>query len=95
MPFVSGIESMMNCVLRFLLGALDSDEREVVSGDLLEAQESPSASVFQVLSLITHSLDWVATLACPHYRRIPVGCRAFSVRKRLLSLECGLLLDVD
>ena len=52
MPFVSGIESVMNSLLRGLLGALDSSEREVVSGDLLEAHESPSASVLQVLSLI-------------------------------------------
>ena len=43
---------IMNSLLRSLLGALDSDEREVVAGDLLEAHESPSASVLQVLSLV-------------------------------------------
>jgi hypothetical protein len=52
MPFASGLDFMMNSLLKGLLAALDSDEREIVSGDLLEAQESPSASVFQVLSLI-------------------------------------------
>ena len=52
MPITSRLDSMMNLLLRGLLGALDSNEREVVSGDLLEAHESPGASVIQVLSLI-------------------------------------------
>jgi hypothetical protein len=52
MPSVLGLESILNSLLRGLLGTLDSDEREAVSGDLLEAHESPSASVSQVLSLI-------------------------------------------
>ena len=50
----------MNSLLQSLLGTLDSDEREVVSGDLLEAHESPSASVLQVLSLVVRRqlLHW-------------------------------------
>lgn len=52
MPVASGLESMMTLLLNGLLGTLDKDEREVVSGDLLEANESPSASVFQLLGLI-------------------------------------------
>ena len=52
MSFVSTIDRATNSLLKLLLGALDSDEREVVSGDLLEARESPSASVLQVLSLV-------------------------------------------
>ncbi|WP_221312718.1 hypothetical protein [Granulicella aggregans] len=42
----------MSRLLSGLLKALDSDEREAVSGDLLEARESPSASALQVLGLI-------------------------------------------
>lgn len=42
----------MSYLLGVVLGALDKDEREVVCGDLLEARESPTASVFQVLSLV-------------------------------------------
>lgn len=51
---------MMNSLLRNLIGTLDSDEREVVAGDLLEAQESPTASVLQVLSLVARRqlLHW-------------------------------------
>jgi hypothetical protein len=75
MPFASGLESMMNSLLKGLLRTLDSDEREIVSGDLLEAHESPSASVFQVFSLIirrqlVHWAGWqywlvFTTLAIP------------------------------
>ena len=43
---------MMTFLLKGLLGTLDKDEREAVSGDLLEAHESPCASVFQLLGLI-------------------------------------------
>lgn len=43
---------MVTFLLNGLLGTLDKDEREAVSGDLLEANESPSASVFQLLGLI-------------------------------------------
>ena len=52
MPFFSRLEPLMTSLLNGLLGVLEKDEREVVSGDLLEAHESPSASVFQVLDLI-------------------------------------------
>ena len=53
----------MSSLLGVVLGALDKDEREVVCGDLLEARESPTASVFQVLSLIikrqmVHWAEW-------------------------------------
>jgi|HubBroStandDraft_6_1064221.scaffolds.fasta_scaffold127347_2 hypothetical protein len=75
MPFFSRLEPMMTSLLNGLLGALEKDEREVVSGDLLEAHESPSASVFQVLGLILrrqiiHWADWrpwivLTTVAIP------------------------------
>lgn len=52
MPIAAGLESMMALLLDGLLGTLDKDEREAISGDLLEAHESPSSSVFQLLGLI-------------------------------------------
>jgi hypothetical protein len=42
----------MNSLLQVLLGALSEDEREVVSGDLLEANVSPMGSVLQVFGLL-------------------------------------------
>jgi len=75
MPFFSRLQPMMRSLLNGLLGALEKDEREVVSGDLLEAHESPSASVSQVLGLILrrqiiHWADWrpwivLTTIAIP------------------------------
>jgi hypothetical protein len=52
LPLISKLEFVLNLLLRGLLAALDSDEREVVSGDLLEAHESSSRSVLQVFSLV-------------------------------------------
>jgi hypothetical protein len=52
MPFFSRLEPMMAHLLNGLLRALERDEREFVTGDLVEAQESPSASVCQVLGLL-------------------------------------------
>jgi hypothetical protein len=52
MPFSSRLEPLMARLLSGLLRALEADEREFVSGDLIEAQESPSASVFHVLGLL-------------------------------------------
>lgn len=52
MPIATGLEPMMALLLNGLLGTLDKDERDAVSGDLLEAHESPGASVFQLLGLI-------------------------------------------
>ena len=52
MPIAAGLESIMALLSNGLLRTLDKDEREVISGDLLEAHESPSASVFQLLGLI-------------------------------------------
>lgn len=100
MPFVLGIESMMNCVLRVLLGALDNDEREVVSGDLLEAQDSPSASVFQVLSLIvrrqlTHWTGWqpwlvLTTVVFPLAVVLSQSARGFSAWS---AVYCWMLIN--
>jgi hypothetical protein len=65
---------MMTSLLSGLLGALEKDEREIVSGGLLEAHESSSKSVFQVLGLILrrqiiHWAGWkpwiVLTVAIP------------------------------
>ncbi|AEU34485.1 hypothetical protein [Granulicella mallensis] len=52
MTFVSRLEPMMAFLLKGLLSALDEEEREAVAGDLLEAHESPLASVLQVLGLV-------------------------------------------
>jgi hypothetical protein len=52
MPFLSRLGPTMNFLLNGLLRALEEDEREVVSGDLLEAHEPPGASVLQVLGLV-------------------------------------------
>jgi hypothetical protein len=75
MRSVSAIDSAMNSMLKGLLRTLDNDAREVVSGDLLEARETPGASVLQVFSLIIRrQLDpwagwqpWLvlAIVACP------------------------------
>ena len=75
MPFLSRLAPPMTSLLNCLLGALEKDEREAVFGDLLEAHESPSASVFQVLGLILrrqiiHWADWrpwivLTTVAIP------------------------------
>lgn len=52
MPLRSKLTPTMTFLLNCLLGTLDKDEREAVSGDLLEAHESLKASLFQVFGLV-------------------------------------------